>query len=173
MSECPRCGKGNVDEVSYGTVYNKCRGKTCPDCGKVRKLSGYESFHEKKPLCEKRCIKCKQKTNHWIDKLCRKCFFEREKKRGCVCIFTKDYNEKEGHHNNINYYCPLCEEAHSREALCEKCFEKEQAKYWGKLYTKKQLFLQIVLPTVGISLIIGFFLGWLFLVKLRKKKTKK
>lgn len=170
MAECLRCGKGNVDEVSYGMAYNKCRGKTCPDCGKVRKLSGYKIVHNKKPLFESRCIKCKKKVYHWIDKICSDCFWERERKRGCLCIFTKDYNEKEGHHNNINYYCPLCEEAHPREALCEECFKKEQAKYQSKYYNNKQLFFRVILPTCGISLVIGFFLGWLLLRKYAKKK---
>lgn len=166
LSSCSRCQKG-LDSVSYIVVYDKCRGKTCPDCGKVRKMGWYQIISAKSSNFINPCVKCKRDTNYWIDKLCSRCFLERERKRGCVCFQTSGYDKNKGHHDNVYYYCPLCEDVHPRESLCKECFEKQIDSYQSE-----QIFLKVVLSTMIISLIIGFFLGWLFLVKLRKKKSK-
>ena len=170
-SNCFSCGK-KFDfllwKITYTIVYNKCQGKTCPDCGKVRKLGNYETIYTEDSKFFNPCIKCKKVTGRWIDKLCSECFLEREEKRGCVCIWYKDYNESKGHHNNINYYCPLCDEAHPREALCKECFEKQI-----KHNENKKLFFRVILPSVAIGMIMGLFLGWLFFRKLWKIKKKR
>ena len=171
---CTRCGE-KLDELLYQVTYNvnydKCRGKTCPDCGKVRKLGIVKIVSTDNTRFYSSCIKCKRTTHHWIDEICRKCFLERERKKGCVCIYDKDYNEKKGHHDNVNYYCPLCDEVHSRVGYCEKCFEKEKKiKQYNENKGNKPIFFQVVLPTAAISLVVGIFLGWLFFKKLRKKR---
>src|SRR5215469_5430652 len=88
--------------------------------------------------------------------VCGECFLEREGKKGCICYSTKE----EGFG-----FCSICDEVHARSRICQKCTEKQTTRY-----KNIQTFLKVVLPTTIISLIIGFFLGWLLLVKLRRKK---
>jgi len=54
----------------------------------------------------------------------------------------------------LNYYCPLCDEAHHRNALCKKCFEKLTSQ--GE---NKRIFFRAILPSLAIGIVIGFLLG--------------
>lgn len=191
---CFRCGGdlgGNeVWKICYVTIYDKCRGKVCPDCGKVRKVVKIESIYTENFSFFSPCTKCKRINNYWVDKLCSTCFLERERKRGCVCFFDKDYNKKEEYHTSTNLYCSLCDEPHPcREGLCKKCFEKltdtcqrqpedilKEAglkELKGKQIGERssQVFSKAVLSSV--VLVISFFLGWLFFRGLRKKRKRK
>lgn len=150
--------EGNFSSV----IYNKCKGKTCPDCGKVRKLGTIETIDWGKGVLVG-CSECSKMTRFFVRRLekkgegvCEKCFLERAEKNGCICFHTKGI-----------HLCPICDEVHAQPLLCEECMEKKMASY-----QRKQTFFKVILPTAIISLIVGFFLGWLFLVKLRKKKVK-
>lgn len=168
MTACLRCGKkfGKfLWKTVYSIPYDKCQGKTCPDCGKIRKLGWYETIVIYNPKLFSQCVKCGETTDSHTDKICVKCFLERERKRGCVCFFDKGYDKERGHHDNINYYCPLCEEVHPREALCKECFEKQIGRN-----EFKRVFFRFIFPSLIFGVIIGFLIGWLLFKKLRKLK---
>lgn len=165
--QCEKCKK-NLD--SFESVYfsywkdDECRGKTCPDCGKVRKLGtvkGWVSTNSRGG-----CFKCRELQNVIINGVCADCFFNFHGQKGCVCF----YKAKVGERNleGLLYFCPLCEKTHLPELLCKDC---------GKEQENKSKCIQI-LPIQFYSLLvgscfIGFFLGWLLLVKLCRKKIKK
>ena len=81
--------------------------------------------------------------------------FLNEKERGAVFVFfDKGYDKERGHHDNINYYCPLCEEVHPREALCKECFEKQIGRN-----EFKRVFFRFIFPSLIFGVIIGFLIG--------------
>ena len=169
---CYKCGDTDQGlRPSYILVFDKCRGKTCPDCGKVRKLGRVRLLHyfydkpaEGRSLMG--CMKCRKCTETFLDGICIDCFCEDRKKKGCICPFEKETEELRKPF--FHYYCSLCEEFHTGNAfICKKCFEKENAFYNEQ---KREIFWRVASLIGGI--VIGLFLGWLLLVKLRKKKTK-
>lgn len=141
LASCSHCGK-DLDSIDYVVVYDKCWGKTCPDCGKVRKIRWFKTFEEKSRSLT--CLRCKKKTYYLVDKICSKCFLERERKRGCACFFDSDRDGK-GNWEHIDYYCKLCEDTHHRGAICKECFKKET-----KYGENKRLFFKTVLPSLGL-----------------------
>jgi len=162
---CVECGKKMIErEGNFSTIiYDKCRGKTCPDCRKVRKLGTIETIDWGKAITA-RCLGCSEMTRFFVRRLgkkgegvCWKCFLEQVGKDGCICFDTKGI-----------LLCSICDEVHAQPRLCEECLKKQTISY-----QRKQTFLKVVLPTMIVSLIIGFLLGWLFLVRLRRKKPLK
>lgn len=104
----------------------------------------------------------------FLNGICKNCFYEVQKVKGCVCPLTK-----------INqgdlYYCSLCEKIHGLASLtlCKKCSKRCEENEIKEGFFTKKTFLKVILPTAIIALIIGFFLGWLLLVKLPRKRLKK
>jgi hypothetical protein len=113
---------------AYILVFDKCRGKTCPDCGKIRRLGRVKLlyyFYDKPCTGESLfgCLKCRRSSEAFLNGICKECFYEVQKKKGCVCPFEKGMPF-------FRYYCYLCEEFHDGNAfLCKKCYEKETALY--------------------------------------------
>lgn len=170
---CSKCSK-DFDEgqhPGYFIVFNKCRDKTCPDCGRVRKLGRIKCLYENlsrpgsegKSLME--CMKCKEMTEFFFNGVCPDCFCEVQKeKNSCVCPLTsmKEFGKV--------YYCSFCEEFHGAgsSVVCKECAKKQDVNV-----QRKEAFFSVGLPSAFVGIVIGFFLGWLFLVKLRRKKPKK
>jgi len=172
---CSKCSK-EFDEgqhPGYFTVFNKCRGKTCPDCGRIKKLGRVRCLYENlsKPGSEGKslwgCIKCHGETEYLFNGICDNCFCEVQKeKNSCVCPF-ETIKKKDKF-----YYCSFCEEFHSpfHWTVCKKCAEKQDVQ---NLIQKKEAFFSVGLPSAFFGMIIGLFLGWLFFVVLKRKKIKK
>lgn len=168
---CSECNKDFWGEhPGYFIIFDKCRGKTCPDCGKVRKLGKvrilYENFNDEatgrygKSLFG--CVKCDKSSEFILNGICKDCFLEDQKNKGCICPF------KNWEAGGYVYYCSLCEKAHTPGyAICRECVKKQDVSA-----ERQRVFWKIVLPSSVVGIIIGFFLGWLFLVKLRRKKNK-
>lgn len=154
---CCRCRKSFWDEhPGYSIIYDKCRGKACLECGKIRVLGKIKTLQWKNTNFG--CVKCGEPSSAILNGICKKCFLERERKKGCVCAIEEGI-----------YYCSLCEEIHDGNyAICKKCFKEQDSREVNERNS-----FQIILLTSIISLIVGFFLAWLFLVKLRKKKRTK
>lgn len=96
------------------------------------------------------------------------CFCEtQEKKKSCICPLIALKQDK-------IYYCSLCDECHglSFSVICKTCMKKqEELSEGGGNHDRKRIFLGGLIGGV-LGITIGFFLGWLILVKLgRKKKT--
>lgn len=172
---CSKCFK-DFDEgqhPGYFIPFNKCLGKTCPDCGRVRKLERVRCFYENlsRPGSEGKsffgCVGCGKMAEYFFNGVCGDCFCKVQKeKNSCVCPFetTKDKL----------CYCSFCEEFHSplHWTLCKKCAKKQDNKSVG--WSKKEIFYRIGLPSVFAGMVIGIFLGWLlFVVLIRKKKNQK
>lgn len=160
---CSRCSKTFWGEhPGYFTLFDKCRGKTCPDCGKERKLGRINYLHWDRTRFQ--CANCGEMTDAFFNGVCTNCFCEVQKEKGCVCPISKLLEK------GRPYYCSFCEEFHTtnNEIICRECKKKQDTHE-----QKKEAFLKVGLPSMLGGVIIGFFLGWLFLVKLRKKKTKK
>jgi len=157
---CAECGK-KLKEGSFTTViYGKCQGKTCPDCGKVRKLGTIETVDLGEAITFK-CLECSKMERFFTrrfgkkdESICWNCFLEREEKNGCICFDTKPFR-----------LCSICDEVHTQPHLCQECLEKQTISY-----QRKQTFFKVILPTAIISMIITFFLSWLFFRKLWKGK---
>lgn len=173
---CSKCKK-DFDEgqhPGYFIIFNKCQGKTCPDCGKIRKLGRVRCFYENlsKPGSEGKslfgCAKCHKTKEFFFNGICEDCFCEVQKeKNSCVCPLTV---RKQG---NI-YYCSFCEEFHSpfHWTVCKECVKKQDAQNLTDVQ-KKEAFFSIGLPSVFVGMVIGFFLGWLFFVVLKSKNKKR
>lgn len=174
---CSKCNK-DFDEgqhPGYFIVFNKCRGKTCPDCGRIRKLGRVRCFYENlsKPGSEGRsifgCIKCHKETEYFFNGICGDCFCEVQKeKNSCVCPF-KMVVEKSGEF----YYCSFCEEFHGplHWTICKECAKKQDAQNLTGVQ-KKEAFFSVGLPSAFVGVVIGIFLGWLFFAAFKKKKKK-
>jgi len=147
---CVGCGKEFKGKQVYSSIiYDKCRGKLCPDCGKMRKLGVIETVDFGK-VYSWGCLRCGEMKSIFVRRpenkkegVCVKCFLEREGKDGCICYHTKGI-----------HFCSICDEVHAQPRLCEGCMEKKTLSY-----QRKQTFLKVVLPTAVISLVLGLFLG--------------
>ena len=163
-AKCHRCGKSSKSlEWYFFVAYEKCWNKICPDCGKsrvLREVCVLVLDDKQRPSAD--CTKCGKMTDVTMSRkgevggFCVSCFLEVEGEKGCIC-YSK----------SASWYCSLCKEIHAPESICLKC-----------LNTSKnfQTFLKVILPTSVISLVVGFFLCWLFLTRLwplYKKKKKK
>jgi len=97
-------------------AYDKCKGKKCPDCGKVRHLDRIEMsvFKDGFAGFMRICPRCQKKTGYKFNGVCPDCFWEREEERGCICI-NKQRNLSR------RYYCFLCEDVHALEFWCDRC----------------------------------------------------
>ena len=162
---CEKRFKGIVNV--FKDVYKECQGRTCPDCGKVRRL-GIVKHVDNVPTSFN-CSKCGKTTAGVLydsDK-CPWCFLKEEKKEGCICYFEKP-----------PYFCSFCQHHHPGMQMCEECFKlREEIQGKGKLTltNNNQTFSMINFAFLGIGLIIGLFLGWFFFFYLLKglKKEKK
>lgn len=159
------CGKKLKEkEGNFLTVvYDKCRGKTCPDCGKVRKLETIRTVDWGKGITAA-CPQCGEMARFFTGRLekkgegvCWKCFLKQAGKDGCVCFDSK------GH-----LLCPICDEVHTQPVICEECLKKKTASY-----QRKQTFLKVVLPTFLISILLGLVIGWFLAKKFSSRKNKK
>jgi len=135
--------------------------------GKVRKLGGvkclYENFSGPK-LGEGKnffgCMRCGQTREYFFDGVCDDCFCKIQKKKGCICPFIKLKQ-------NSLYHCSLCEEFHGPDnsIVCKECVEKQVSQsVSGRVFYGVFIF---------IGIIICLFLGWLFLVVMKKKKSSR
>ena len=109
------------------------------------------------------CMRCSQSREYFFNGVCDNCFFEIQKeKNSCVCPLEKMDRDR-------SYYCTLCEEFHGFGywTMCKECAEKQDVSV-----QRKKAFVSIGLPSMFVGVIVGFFFGWLFLVKLRKKGRK-
>lgn len=165
---CSKCFKKFDDgqHPGYFIVFSKCRGKTCLDCGRKRKLGIikclYENFSkpgsEGKSLFE--CRKCKKMTEYFFNGVCPGCFCEVQKKENsCVCPFESMEEV------NKNYYCSFCEEFHgsNNSVICKNCAEKVNNQTKGAFY-------KLVLPRVFFGVIVCLLLGVFFFFFDNKKK---
>ena len=112
------------------------------------------------------CERCKQTREYFFDEVCEDCFCEIQKKKGsCVCPFETMKQDR-------SYYCSFCEEFHgpSYSVMCKECANKNQDAYIQR--KGKETSFGVVLASIFAGIVIGLFLGWLLLVKLRKKKIK-
>jgi hypothetical protein len=171
---CSKCFK-DFDEgqhPGYFIAFDKCRGKTCPDCGRIRKLGRVRCLYENlsKPGSEGKsfwgCAKCHKTAEFFFNGICNDCFCEVQKqKNSCVCPFGI-IEEKDKF-----YYCSFCEEFHGpfHWTICKKCAEKEDAQNFNPNVQKKGAFFSVGLPSVFVGVAIGLFLGWIFFVVLKKK----
>jgi len=146
---CVECG-GDLENEFIVTIYDKCHNKTCPNCGKVRKLGTISSLDLGEGVTIK-CLKCGKMRRYFKSRVekndegvCHECFLEREGKNGCICFNEKPF-----------LLCPICDEVHTQPALCKKCQEKKTV-----AYQRKQTFLKVVLPTAIISVLVGVIIGW-------------
>jgi len=78
---CSQCNKklNNVAiDKAFSTVYGKCRGKKCPDCGKVRKLGSikltiFTAADDYCPKCKKGEITTELSSSA-TQGICEECF---------------------------------------------------------------------------------------------------
>ena len=159
-ARCCRCGKRIKSLEGYSFVaYDECRDKTCPNCKKTRDLGEvYVLVLDDMQRSSASCIKCKKMTDAFMNRkgdvggICIDCFLAGESEKGCIC-----YSE------SAAWYCSLCKKIHAPEGICSECSNSSK---------NIQTFLRVILPASIVGLIIGFFLCWLFLIKLHKKSTK-
>ena len=85
--------------------------------------------------------------------VCLDCFYEVQRKKGCVCPLTKARKEKKF------YYCSFCDEFHypGDPIICKECARKQDAYFQRKEAIKKAIFI-VGLPSMAVGIIIGFFL---------------
>lgn len=152
---CRRCGREFADKLvntSQGIAYDKCWGKKCPDCGRIRKLGrviGKSSFYG-----EQICGRCKRLTRSVRNEICPNCFLEvEEEKNSCVCIFQNAVS------NGI--YCSLCKEVHDWKPCCEKCINEVRvlSPIGRNLLSPWRLIVPSVIGGTFIGIIIGIMFG--------------
>lgn len=172
MYVCLRCRKdfSKQDHPGYFYLFDKCRGKTCPDCGLTRKLGKIKCLHEDfgepnvKSLFE--CSRCHVSNSYFFNGICLDCFCEiQKKKKSCVCPLIADKT----------YYCSLCDECHGPQfsIVCKNCMKKQEELIERRGgYNQKKMFLWIGLSILS-GIIIGFLLCWLLLSVNKKLHTKK
>lgn len=178
---CSRCG-GVLNELvklSIGVAYDKCRDKKCPDCSKIRKLGAIKMTLFDESIFVGSCPKCKKIISAEFDGLCQECFWERERKRGCICIKDRWRHGK--------YYCPICEEIHILGFKCRECIDKinkglaEVELPWGGMKAripvgKSEKLVspwKIIVPSTLGGFVIGAIIGFLITRVILKKKNQK
>lgn len=75
---------------SSAVFYDKCKGQTCPDCGKVR-----QEGHIEMRVCKDgflgfkiECPRCQKQVGCDLNGVCSDCFWEREaKKKKKLCLY--------------------------------------------------------------------------------------
>lgn len=157
--------------ITYATYWpDSCRGKTCPDCGKERKLGltkhllhGWGSSSG--------CLSCDQMKSDWINGVCDECFYDYHAQNGgCVCFSRDRAKNKDRFLCNMVYFCPLCEKTHSAELICEKCHWKQERKI--KIEISSFKFYPLLIGALGTSFLLGSLFVW-FLLKLRQELGQK
>ena len=155
---CSKCFKdfNEGQHPGYFILFDKCRGKTCPDCGKVRKLGKIKCLYENlsRPGSEGKslfgCSKCNQAREYFFNGVCDECFCKIQKEKdSCICPFVKL------RHDEL-YYCSFCEEFHgpSSSVVCNECDKKQNVNV-----QRKKVFFNVGLPSALVGIVIGFFLG--------------
>ena len=150
---CFSCNKilNNIAvDRAWAVAYDKCKGKNCPDCGKIRKI-GFVKMTLFNAGASDVCPKCKKDgvtaefSSSSTQGVCDECFWKDEEEKGCICVYRLC---KWG-----RYYCSLCRDVHSLEFKCKECANKTgvEVKVGGKVFR----LWQIVIP----SFLIGAFMG--------------
>lgn len=121
---CMRClesiGEYSNEEgfgESSAVFYDKCQGKKCPDCGKIRQQTNIEMKVFKNGFLGYMviCPSCQKEVGYEVNGVCWDCFWNHEEKKGCICIAK--------HGKFWRYHCSLCKEEHILDFKCEKCAE--------------------------------------------------
>jgi len=150
---CFRCNKvlNNVAvDKAWAVAYDKCQGKKCPDCGKVRKLGSIKitlfnaGASDVCPKCKKHEITAEFSSSS-TQGVCSDCFWETEKEKGCICIHSRCEWSR--------YYCPICKDIHTIEFKCKDCAVKKEieVKFGGKLFRP----WQVIVPSFLIGAVVG------------------
>jgi hypothetical protein len=121
---------------------------SCPELGEGKNFFG--------------CMRCRQKREYFFNGVCDNCFYEIQRKEGCVCPFTK---LKQG----SLYYCSLCEEFHGPDSsvICRQCAEGQDSK--NENFRRKETSFSS--GSLGILVVIVVIVVGLFLVLKKRKKS--
>lgn len=174
---CYRCNKvlNNIAvDRAWAVVYDKCKDKKCPNCGKIRKLGSVKitlfngGASDVCPKCGKHEIVAEFSSSS-TQGVCNKCFWEDEEEKGCICIHSFC---KWG-----RYYCSLCRDIHTIEFKCKECAVKKEVevRFGGKLLRPWQVIVPSFLMGAFVSGVAVAFYFWkktksnLFLKKSSKK----
>lgn len=164
---CSGCNKvlNNVAvDKGWAVVYGKCKGKKCPDCGKIRKLGSIKitlfnaGASDVCPKCEKHGVTAEFSSSS-TQGVCSDCFWEDEKEKGCICVYSRLKWGK--------YYCPLCRDIHKWfNFKCKDCAVKKEVevKFGKKLLRPWQVIVPSFLIGAVVSGVAVAFYFW--------KKTK-
>jgi hypothetical protein len=112
-------------------------------------------------------MKCRKTTEFFFNGICLDCFCKVQKeKSSCACPFE---TIKE---SSKFYYCSFCEEFHSpfHWTICKECAKKQDGQSVNA--QKKEEFFSVGLPSMLVGVVVGFFLGYLLFVVLRRKRKK-
>jgi len=172
---CSQCNKvlDNVAvDKAFAVAYNECKGKKCPDCGKIRKLGVIKmtlfnaGASDACPRCGKDEITAEFSSSP-AQGTCNECFWERESSKGCICIHSRC---KWG-----RYYCLLCEDIHMLNFKCKECAARQEETKGIKIPVNRQLISpwKVVVPSVLGGTIIGVIIGFITTKIILKKKNQK
>lgn len=152
---------------SSSIAYDKCQGKKCPDCGKVRCLGHIELevFKDGFAGFMRVCPRCQKETGSKFNGVCWNCFCEREEERGCFCILNK-------HSLSKSYYCFLCEDVHVLEFWCSECTKLIKEGTVVPLGKKLVRPWKIIVPSVLSGILLGTIITFLITKKVFTKKSK-
>lgn len=171
-AHCYRCGRdfANIVDKTWGIVYDKCLGKECFKCKKIRKLKAVEITYFSQGAFPDGCPKCKRQEDKRGERihvlkndLCPDCFWETEEEKGCICVLED---------RNTGLWCSFCQEVHFFNPACKECLEKQnwlfeaQQGKLGWFYNPKNLWMLLLIGVVLFA-ILGFVVGSRF------KETKK
>jgi len=154
---------------AWAVVYDKCKGRKCPNCGKTRKTGSIKitlfngGASDICPKCGKSKITAEFSSSS-TQGVCRECFWEDEREKGCVCIHDLCKWDR--------YYCPLCRDVHVIKFKCKECagVKGVVVRAGGKLFRV----WQIIIPSVFSGVIIGIIIGFIIAkIVLKKKQPKK
>jgi len=170
---CTRCSKSLTEKSekvvakSSAIVYDKCKGKKCSDCGKMRRLDRIEMSVSKNGYAGFMCIcpRCQKKTGYKFNGICWDCFWEREEEGGCICI-SKQYNLSK------TYYCFLCEDIHALEFWCDECAKLIKEGSIIPLGRKLVRPWKIIVPSVFSGFVLGVIATFLVSRRTLKKRAK-
>lgn len=158
---CSHCNK-SFDNVAvdkaFAVAYNECKGKKCPHCGKIRILGVIKmtlfnaGASDTCPKCGKNEIVVEFSSSP-SQGTCIECFWEREEKKGCICIYSLCEWGR--------YYCPLCEEVHTISFKCRECATKKEEMDEVRVSISKRLISpwKVVVPSVVGGVFLGIFFG--------------
>ena len=145
---------------SSTTFYDKCQGKKCPDCGRIRQQINAEMKVFKNGFvgCMVVCPTCKKEVGYEVNGVCWDCFWDYEEKKRCICIVK--YGEF------WKCYCSLCEEEHVLDFKCAKCVELVKERTTTAPW-------KIIVPSVLGVIVLGAIASFLVVKKVSKKEPKK